>query len=137
VGEGRDLESLKQKETDTIEFLGGVPDHEMAALYKGAAFLFASVDEEFGIAPIEAMGYGVPVIAYKSGGLIETVHEGKNGYLYTELTAESIGEKIKMLEKLSEKDYTLMSRTARRESEQYSEEQFARAIRDFVQSKQP
>ncbi|PIP64308.1 glycosyl transferase family 1, partial [Candidatus Roizmanbacteria bacterium CG22_combo_CG10-13_8_21_14_all_33_16] len=65
-------------------------------MYKNAkAYLFASVDEEFGIAPVEAMGYGLPVIAYASGGLKETVIEDKNGYLFNQLTSESLCEKVK------------------------------------------
>jgi glycosyltransferase involved in cell wall biosynthesis len=74
VGEGRDDEYLKSIAGPTVEFLGHVADQELEkVLMLSKAFLFASVDEEFGIAPIEAMGYGIPVIAYKSGGLIETV----------------------------------------------------------------
>lgn len=136
VGTGRDTEYLKSIANENVEFLGEVTDEVRNSLYAGAkAFLFASVDEEFGIAPIEAMGHGVPVIAYKSGGLKETVKEGKNGYLYEELNEDSVYAKIKKLEDLSESDYTTMTTTARKESEQYSYEEFAKQIRRFVEEK--
>lgn len=133
VGGGRDEEYLKSMAGPTIEFVGNVTDQELFSLYKNAkAFLFASVDEEFGIAPIEAMGYGVPVIAYKSGGLIETVKEGKNGYLFGALTEKSLTAKVEKLQNLSKGEYMEMRKNARKTSENFSEEKFKMRILKFV-----
>jgi glycosyltransferase involved in cell wall biosynthesis len=120
-GSGRDEEYLKSIAGPTVEFLGRVSDKAFTDLYRGAkAFLNAGVDEEFGIAPIEAMGHGVPVIAYESGGLKETVIEGKNGFLFNELTRESLSDAIHKMERLSKKDYIEMSASARRQSEKFT-----------------
>lgn len=133
VGVGRDSEYLKSIAGDTIEFLGDVTDAELNSIYSNAkAFLFASVDEEFGISPVEAMSYGLPVIALKSGGLKETVIDGKNGYLFEELSDESLDEKINIFEKLSTAEKLEMKKKARHESEKYSEEIFAKKIKEFV-----
>lgn len=133
VGVGRDGNYLKSIAGDNVEFLGDVTDIELKNIYTNAkAFLFASVDEEFGIAPVEAMSYGLPVIAYKSGGLIETVVDKKNGYLFDLLQEESLTEKIREFEKLSKEDILKMKKTAREESEKYSEEIFAKKIKEFV-----
>ena len=60
VGTGHDEVRLKQMAGSTVEFLGDLTDDELKKTYSGAkAFLFASRDEEFGIAPVEAMGYGL------------------------------------------------------------------------------
>ncbi len=133
VGVGRVMEQLKKIAGPTIEFIGNVSDSELKRLYAHAkAFLFASIDEEFGIAPIEAMGHGVPVIAYASGGLIETVHENNNGYLYHTLTPEALSEKINKLEALSKEEYLQMRINARKEAEKYTEEEFKKQILSFV-----
>lgn len=135
IGTGRDEEYLKKIAGTSVEFLGSVSDDVMMSMYQGAtAFLFASVDEEFGIAPVEAMGYGLPVIAFRSGGVPEIVEDGKNGYLFDELTKDSLKMKIDKMEKLSAKSYKEMSNEARKTSERFSTEEFRNKIKAFVNS---
>jgi glycosyltransferase involved in cell wall biosynthesis len=82
AGTGKETAYLKSIAGPTIEFLGFVPEADLATLYSGArAFLFAA-DEDFGIAPVEAQGYGRPVIAYGHGGSLETVVAGSLGDPY-------------------------------------------------------
>jgi glycosyltransferase involved in cell wall biosynthesis len=136
VGVGRDERYLKSLGGPTVKFLGNLSDEELQKeLQRAKAYLFSAVDEEFGIAPVEAMGYGVPVIAYASGGLLETVKPGVNGYLFSELTADSILHYIKIMKSLSEEQYLEMRKSARREAEQYSEEKFKHTFMEFVKSK--
>jgi len=133
VGTGRNMEYLKSIAGTTVTFLGNLTDSELTQTYQGAkAFLFASVDEEFGIAPVEAMSYGLPVIAYASGGLIETVKEGINGYLFGKQTVEALNEKINKLDSLSQTEYIQMRKEARKESEKYTEEIFKKKVLDFI-----
>jgi glycosyltransferase involved in cell wall biosynthesis len=133
VGIGRDMDYLKTLAGDTVEFLGNVSDQELDRLYANAyGFLFSSVDEEFGIAPVEAMAHGLPVIAYASGGLVETVKDGRNGFLFHELNESSLFEKIRQLQSLGAQDYENMRKTARKEAEQYSEERFMNEMRSFI-----
>jgi glycosyltransferase involved in cell wall biosynthesis len=134
VGTGRDLEYLKSMSGPTITFAGNVSDEQLVTIYQGArAFLFASQDEEFGIAPVEAMGYGLPVIAYASGGLKETVKDGRNGFLFDELTSDSLSSKLQTFEALSEQDRVKMSNHARDESEKYSEQNYIQAMQKYVE----
>lgn len=136
VGTGRDEKYLRSIAGPTVEFTGSVTDDELANLYKKAkTFLFSSVDEEFGIAPIEAMGHSLPVIALASGGLKETVKEGENGYLFDGSNQNGLIEKIKLLERLSPEKYQEMRNNARKSSEQYSQEQFKKKILNFINSK--
>jgi len=133
VGKGRELAYLKSLAGDTVEFITDASDQERDDLLKNArAFLFASVDEEFGIAPVEAMGFGTPVIAYDSGGLKETVTQGVSGFLFKQLSAESLYEEIKKLESLSEEKYLEMRNAARKESEKYSFEIFKKKILELI-----
>jgi glycosyltransferase involved in cell wall biosynthesis len=136
VGSGRDESYLKSLAGKTVEFLGGVDDKQLSALYKNAkAYLFASVDDEFGIAPVEALGHGLPVIAYKSGGLKETITENENGYLFDTLSEESLHDSIKKMESLNEDQYKAMCKKARESSEQYSNDNFKKQIQQLVESK--
>lgn len=97
AGYGEELKRLAGPQT---EFVGEVSDEEKLKLMAGAkAYLFASVDEDLGITPIEAMSQGTPVIAYRSGGVQETVIEGKTGLFFDELSVESLKAAIMQYEK--------------------------------------
>ncbi|MFA6533085.1 MAG: glycosyltransferase [Patescibacteria group bacterium] len=136
VGSGRDEERLKQLAGPTVEFLGNLTDQELKKTYLNAkAFLFASRDEEFGIAVVEAMGYGLPVIAYRSGGLPEYVIDKKNGYLFDELKDSSLIDKVNELTSLTSLKYLEMKKEARKTAERFSEKKFSQQILDFVKSK--
>lgn len=136
IGSGRDEEYLKSIAGKTVTFLQNITDQEFTDLYKDAkGYLFASVDEEFGIAPVEAMGYGLPVIAYASGGMKETVQNGENGYLYNELNEDSLIEQIKKLESLPEDEYLKMRTAARHSAEKYNFETFKEKILSYIKSK--
>jgi len=124
-------EELHSKAGETVEFLGEVSDEEKRKLMAGAkAFLFASEDEDFGIIPVEAMGAGLPVIAYKSGGVKETVIDGKTGVFFTELTVASLIAAIKKFEKMK-----FDPKTCRSQAEKFSKERFLKEIKAFVTTK--
>lgn len=138
VGSGRDEERLKQLAGPTVEFLGNLTDKELKKTYINAkAFLFASRDEEFGIAVVEAMGYGLPVIAYRSGGLPEYVDDGKNGYLFDTLEASSLIGKVNELTNLASSKYIEMRKDARKTAERFSEEKFKTQILHFINKVRP
>lgn len=102
---GRDFANfeseLKQLAGPTVEFLGEITQSQKSQLLATAeAFIFCSDNEDFGIVPVEAMAYGCPVVAYKSGGTAETVIEGQTGIFFTKLTADSCVQAIKKLSTL-------------------------------------
>ena len=133
IGSGRDKEYLQSIAGETVEFVGHVKDKDFVDFFRGAkAFLNAAVDEEFGIATVEAMGYGVPIVAYSSGGLKETVKDGSNGFLFEDLTEEALEGAINKIEKLTKKEYLEMSKSARRESQKYTYSEFASKLKKLV-----
>jgi glycosyltransferase involved in cell wall biosynthesis len=90
IGRGPDHERLTKLAGPTITFLNNVSDAEMPELFASAqAFLFAA-HEDFGVTPVEAMAAGTPVIAYKAGGALDYVTEGKTGLFFPEQTTESL-----------------------------------------------
>lgn len=95
-GDGPELERLKELAGDNknIEFLGRVPDEQMAELYgKALAFINPQV-EDFGITAIESMACGRPVIAFGEGGALETVIPGKTGILFEDQVWEHLAEAV-------------------------------------------
>src|SRR5262249_44112389 len=61
-------------------------------------FVFAAL-EDFGIAPVEALSCGTPVIAYGKGGVTESVVEGRSGVLFPEQTSASLVNAIQQFER--------------------------------------
>lgn len=92
AGRGRDLDSLRAIAGPTVTFAGYVPDAELPDLIaRCRAFLFPGL-EDFGIAPVQAMAAGRPVIAYRGGGALDYVLPGKTGEFFDEQTVESLSE---------------------------------------------
>lgn len=112
-----------------IEFIGEVTQQEKAQLYQNAkAFIFSADQEDFGIVPVESMAYGCPVIAYRSGGVTETVVDGKTGVFFDELTPESCVQAIKKFQKLKIKSSDCISRAS-----EFSTEKFISKIKKTVE----
>lgn len=90
IGDGPDRSRLERLAGPTIEFAGRVSDTERAHLLAGAEAMLFPNEEDFGIAPIEAMASGTPVIAFGRGGLTETIAPGTTGILFQPQTVEAL-----------------------------------------------
>jgi glycosyltransferase involved in cell wall biosynthesis len=95
---------IKPMLTDPIvEFLGEIGEEEKGAFLGNAAALLFPIDwpEPFGLAMIEAMACGTPVIAYRRGSVPEVVDHGVTG-LIVETIEEAVGA-VRRVGKLSRK----------------------------------
>jgi glycosyltransferase involved in cell wall biosynthesis len=84
VGDGPARQELEHlfADTNTI-FTGYLTGEDLAQAYASAdIFLFPGANETFGNVVLEAMASGLPVIAPKSGGIVDTVRDGVTGYLF-------------------------------------------------------
>ena len=100
VGRGPDMARLKAVAGSTVEFLGRLPDAQVADLFANCrAFIFPG-EEDFGIAPVEAMASGRPVVALRAGGAKETVVEGVTGLFFDEPTTEALVDALQRLDAL-------------------------------------
>jgi glycosyltransferase involved in cell wall biosynthesis len=90
VGDGPELRRLRRLAGPTVRFTGRLPDPSVAELLRSARALVVTAAEEFGIAAVEALASGRPVIALGSGGVLESVHEGETGAYYRSSDAESL-----------------------------------------------
>lgn len=120
VGTGKMLEKLKTIAGPTVEFLGAVPDAQLRQLYAGAkALLYPVEDEDFGMVPVEAMAYGVPVIAHQSGGPEETIIEEKTGLFFQELSLAGLVEAI-----LLSQHYTFDPQVIYKQAQRFTQKNF-------------
>jgi glycosyltransferase involved in cell wall biosynthesis len=82
VGDGPELRRLRRLGGPTITFAGRLPDEDVASLMRSARALVVTASEEFGIAAVESLASGRPVIALGSGGVLESVREGETCTYY-------------------------------------------------------
>jgi glycosyltransferase involved in cell wall biosynthesis len=81
VGTGPDLRRLRALAGSQTEFLGAVDPETLRRLYRTAQALVLPAEEDFGIAPVESLACGRPVVAFGRGGALETVDHGTTGLL--------------------------------------------------------
>ncbi|MBI2304700.1 MAG: glycosyltransferase [Chloroflexi bacterium] len=95
IGEGRDRPALEAMAKPNVRFVGRLPAPAVVeALARCRAFIFPG-EEDFGIAPVEALASGRPVIAYKGGGALDTVEEGITGRFFYPQTAQALVEVVR------------------------------------------
>lgn len=94
AGVGPEQKRLQKMAERNIEFLGNVNDDQLASLYSRARALVFPQEEDFGIVPLEAMASGRPVIAYRSGGTLETVIEGETGMFFDDQSPETLAATV-------------------------------------------
>ncbi len=103
VGGGQDESRLRAMAGPTIEFLGGVDRPSVIShMARARAFIFPGV-EDFGITPLESLASGTPVIAYRAGGVLETLTEA-DAVFFDEAEASSLIEAVKTFEARSKGD---------------------------------
>ncbi len=76
-GSGTEFDKYKNIKYKNIKFIEKPTDAEVYKLYQNAKAFLMPQDEDFGITSIEAQSFGVPVIAFKSGGALDTVINNK------------------------------------------------------------
>lgn len=90
IGTGSHENALKNRAGDTVEFLGNLTDKELLGYYKGCKALLVPGKEDFGLTALEAQAMGRPVIAYREGGVCETVIKDKTGEFFFPQTAQAL-----------------------------------------------
>jgi glycosyltransferase involved in cell wall biosynthesis len=133
VGTGPGKEAIKKLAGPTVEVLGEVKDKKLWELYRGCkALIWPAEDEDFGIVPVEAMAAGRPVLALRSGGVTESVIEGKTGEFFERLTVDCLSQVLKRFDESRYKN-----QDCRKHAEKFSKERFKKEIQSFVMSKIP
>ncbi len=127
VGNGPEHARLQSLAGPTVTLRTDVGDQELPELLAGSkAFLFAA-HEDFGIAPLEAMAAGTPVIAYEAGGALDYVITGKTGLFFKEQSASSLASTLQQFPK-ERFDEELIKQHAK----QFAPARFRQKITDYI-----
>lgn len=95
AGDGPAMAELRELAGPNVRFLGALGDEALIAEMRNcAAGIFPSRDD-LGLAPLEIMACGRPVLAYGAGGALETVVAGVTGEFFPEQTPESLAEAVR------------------------------------------
>jgi glycosyltransferase involved in cell wall biosynthesis len=129
VGEGEEEKNLKAIAEKNISFLGFQPEAELQKIYaKVRAFVFAA-EEDFGMAAVEAMQQGVPVLTLRKGGALETVIEGKTGEFFEAVSPEVIADTVR---KFVENEEKYNKEIIQKRAGEFSKERFMRELREYI-----
>jgi glycosyltransferase involved in cell wall biosynthesis len=101
VGDGPELQRLRSLAGPNVRFLGRLDRSTLVdVIARSHAYLLPGI-EDFGIAPVEAMAAGKPVIGIRAGGVAETVVDGETGVLFDEQTPDALVAAIERLDALT------------------------------------
>ncbi len=124
VGTGPDEARLRAMAGPHVSFLGAVSADRLRTLYRTATALVLPGEEDFGIAPVEALACGRPVVALGRGGARETIEDGVTGVLVPEMTVDAFAA---AMHAVADRRYDPMMLRAR--AERFSADQFERTFR--------
>ncbi len=127
IGNGPDHKRLEKIAKRNITFLTNVNDNEIIKHFQSSlGFIMPNMDD-FGIVAVEALSAGTPVIAYKKGGALDYINDGKNGLFFKKQTVENLTEAIETLLKKNF-NYEQISANA----EIYSANNFKKNFETFI-----
>lgn len=126
IGDGPERPRLEKLAGRNIEFAGRIDEAGKWQLLSRARGLVIANEEDFGIAPVEALASGTPVIAYRRGGVAETIEDTVTGVLFDEQTPAAINAAVKRTDNLNP-DSQLLSR-----AQTYSTAEFERQFMELV-----
>lgn len=132
IGRGPEKSRLQAMAPANVRLVEGLTDAQMRWAYGHARTLVAASHEDFGLTPLEAGAHGVPTLALRAGGYLDTVAEGVNGMFFGTATPEAIGEGVRAISEQAWEPQRIREHVAR-----FSEEIFIRRIRDIAAEQGP
>lgn len=127
IGDGPDRRRLQRLAGPTVTFLGRRDRQTVINYLHSCLALLHPQEEDFGIVPLEAMAAGKPVIAYRGGGALETVVEGKTGLFFWPQTSDALTQSLTRFEPGG-----YSSSACRQRGEEFSRLRFRERLISFV-----
>ncbi|MBI2268264.1 MAG: glycosyltransferase [Candidatus Blackburnbacteria bacterium] len=127
VGTGSEENKLKKRARSNVRFVGQVGDVELAKYYSQCEALIFPQEEDFGLVVVEVQKAGRPVIAYRRGGAVETIEEGRTGMFFEEQIEESL---MGVLRKFDEDDFDVDD--CKKNARKFSKENFFREFAKLI-----
>jgi glycosyltransferase involved in cell wall biosynthesis len=127
VGSGPERARLEPTAPPNVRFVGHVTENELRDLMGAAHALVFPGEEDFGIAPVEALATGTPVVAYGAGGALDYIESDVNGVLCPRQDAAAFATSMSEARK-AEWD----TERVRRSAEPFTAEQHRAGLRDVI-----
>ncbi|HEX7359779.1 MAG TPA: glycosyltransferase [Bryobacteraceae bacterium] len=136
VGLGPEYRRLRSMAGKTVEFCGRVSDDDLLHLYAHCRALLLPGEEDFGIAPVEALASGKPVIALGRGGVLESIPSinPRAGFFYSEPGEYRLEQAVRSFER-QEKE--ISPATLQMHAARFSRETFAREMSKILFDRGP
>jgi len=141
IGIGPEYKRLKKMADLNVEFLGSITDDEKHKVMDRCKALIFAGEEDFGIVPVEAQAHGKPVIAFGTGGVLETVNElGSYAHIKRVPTGvffyeQSVASVVEAMVKFEANDYLFNRESIREHALQFDAGVFHNRIRQFIENK--
>jgi glycosyltransferase involved in cell wall biosynthesis len=101
VGDGPEERRLRALAGPTVRFAGRLARPALGDLFGRCHAYIVPGEEDFGMAPVEAMAAGKPVVALRAGGALETVVDGRTGVLFDRPTVDELCAAIERLDSVT------------------------------------
>lgn len=124
IGKGPEGERLRALAPSNVRLVEGLSDAQMRWAYAHAAALIAASHEDFGLTPLEAGAHGVPTLALRAGGYLDTVTDGVNGLFFDQARPEQIRAAVERAERAE-----LDPMAIRDHARAFSEDRFIKELR--------
>ena len=124
IGRGPEEARLRASLLDNVRMFSGLTDAQMRWAYARADVLVAPSHEDFGLTPLEAAAFGVPTVALRGGGYLDTILEGETGVFFDRPEPEEIAAALGIWEHHAWDGERLRAR-----AEQFGEARFIDRIR--------
>jgi glycosyltransferase involved in cell wall biosynthesis len=128
VGSGPLEARLRAEAPDNVRIVTRLTDAELRWTYAHARTLLAPSLEDFGLTPLEAAAFGVPTLALRAGGYLDTIDEDVNGTFFEEPTVAAIRAAV-----VEGRDRVWDSRAVRAHADRFSEAHFHVRVRAEVE----
>ena len=126
IGSGQQEKELRELAGDNVEFLGNLSREEVVKNFAKAKALVFPGTEDFGITPLESLASGTPVIAFKFGGVLETLNEDVAVFFDSQDEASLISA----TKEFENKDFS--RKVLFNRAEEFSRENFKRNIQSLI-----
>jgi glycosyltransferase involved in cell wall biosynthesis len=127
VGDGPESRKLRRIAGPTVTFTGRISDERVAGLLARSRALVVTATEEFGIAAVEALAAGRPVLALGEGGVRESVVEGETGSFFERCEPGVLAEAVRRFDPLA-----IDPRVCRATAERFGAERFRESLKRMV-----
>lgn len=127
IGHGPEDERLRESLPANVRMFSGLTDAQMRWAYAHASVLVAASHEDFGLTPLEAAAFGIPTVALRGGGYLDTIVEGQTGLFFDHPDPDEITAVLDRAEL-----HPWHSDVLRARAEEFSEARFIERIRAIV-----